>query len=107
MGYSSVEQPRHEDVFAGQAALRDPLLVVVSQARVQRLAVRLDSVRPPVLRYALTRREGLTRLLGDSRAELGSNAVERSIRSITLGPVLPWLCQAISVRLCSSRRFTA
>lgn len=37
------------------------------------------------IRYALTRREGLTRFLTDGRVDLDTNPVERAIRPITLG----------------------
>jgi transposase len=37
------------------------------------------------IRYALTRWDGLTRLLDDGRIEIDSNAVERTIRPIALG----------------------
>jgi transposase len=36
------------------------------------------------IRYALSRWEGLTRFIDDGRIELDNNAVERSIRPITL-----------------------
>jgi transposase len=36
------------------------------------------------IRYALTRREGLTRFLDDGRIELDSNSVERAIRPLAL-----------------------
>ena len=36
------------------------------------------------IRYALSRWEGLTRFINDGRIELDNNAVERSIRPITL-----------------------
>lgn len=36
------------------------------------------------IRYALTRRDGLTRFLDDGRVELDSNTVERSIRPLAL-----------------------
>jgi hypothetical protein len=36
------------------------------------------------IRYALSRWEGLTRFINDGRVELDNNAVERSIRPITL-----------------------
>jgi transposase len=45
------------------------------------------------IRYALSRWDGLTRLLHDGRIELDTNPVERAIRPIALRPQEPPLCR--------------
>src|SRR5438552_6792381 len=68
------------------------------------------------MRYALSRWEGLTRLLHDGRIELDTNPVERAIRPVALGRKNHlfagsdggghrWalLCSLIETALCRSR----
>ena len=66
-------------IVALQAWLRDRLALISQKCKLAE-----------VIRYALSHWAGLTRFLDDGRIEIDSNAVERSIRPITLNRELRW-----------------
>jgi len=51
---SGVRQTRGEDLLAPEAAVSNPLLMVVAQDGVERGAVRLDAIGPPVVAQKVT-----------------------------------------------------
>ncbi|MGE0155336.1 MAG: IS66 family transposase [Reyranellaceae bacterium] len=67
-----------------QARSRPLVEALKSWLEAQRTAVSQKATIAKPIRYALARWEGLTRFLDDGRVEIDSNAVERSIRPITL-----------------------
>jgi transposase len=74
MARASRHPPRFDDIKCGS---RKPLSHSSDCAR-------KGIVRRADIRYALSHWDGLTRFLDDGRIEIDSNAVERSIRPITL-----------------------
>src|SRR6516165_11269722 len=51
---SGIQERAHENVLAGEATLRQSLLVMVAQDRVHRAAVGFYAVRPPVVAHQCT-----------------------------------------------------
>src|SRR6516165_12630056 len=56
--------------------------------------VSAKSVLAEAIRYALRHWKGLGLFLDDGRVEIDSNTVERTIRPIKLGALLPWAWKA-------------